>query len=267
VDGQMRSADMVARGGAGRESYAYTGGRITRVEVEHSGGPGFVLQAEHDGRGLVRIVEAGGPRGPRGPSTVRYERPPNGFDLRAACRAVEVTLDALVLDAVARLALDGPAACVALSYPQGDPLAFLVHVATVDALAAIDADAMWSPEEIETNTHVDFGDAAAAVRLLRQELALLDADDHEASAGSELGRRLLCAVAARLNARDWTDTLPVADDFVVRDGSRSGGPRSESGRLPAARTARTAGQAVSSGQVERHRTPGRRSVARSPRRA
>ena len=53
------------------------------------------------------------------------------------------------------------------------------------------------------------------VRLVRQELALLDADDRDAAAGSEVGRRLLCAVAARLNLRDWSDTLPVAEDFMV----------------------------------------------------
>src|SRR5690349_20366098 len=166
VDGLMRSADMVARGGTGRESYAYTGGRITRVETEHNGGPGFVLQVEHDDRGLVRIVEA---EKPRRPSTVRYERPPTGFDLQAACRALEVTLVAPVLDAVARLAVDGPAAFVALSYPQEDPLAFLVYVATADernALAAIDAEAVWSPENFETSTHVDLGDAAAAVPMV-----------------------------------------------------------------------------------------------------
>ncbi|WP_430496069.1 hypothetical protein ACQRWP_17265 [Micromonospora trifolii] len=28
-------------------------------------------------------------------------------------------------------------------------------------------------------------------------------------------RRLLCPVAARLNILDWSDTLPVADDFMV----------------------------------------------------
>ena len=48
---------------------------------------------------------------------------------------------------------------------------------------------MWSPEEIETNTHVDFGDAAAALRLLRPEIALLEADDHEAGAGVRPGHR------------------------------------------------------------------------------
>lgn len=53
------------------------------------------------------------------------------------------------------------------------------------------------------------------MRLVRQELALLNADDHDAGAGAARGRRLLCAAAARLNHYDWTDTLPVTDDFVV----------------------------------------------------
>ncbi|MEU4474959.1 hypothetical protein [Micromonospora sp. NPDC023888] len=44
---------------------------------------------------------------------------------------------------------------------------------------------------------------------------MLDAGDADVSAGSEILRRLLCAVAARLNRRDWSATLPVTDDFVV----------------------------------------------------
>ncbi|BCJ61676.1 hypothetical protein [Micromonospora endophytica] len=211
-DGLMRSADTVARRGSGRESYAYSDGRISRVEIEHDGRVPSVLTAEHDDRGLVRVVEVVGSR-----SEVRYERPPAGFDLEAACRTIEDALLTLIPDAVARLPVDGPAACVALSYHRSDALTFEVHVATEDeraALAAIDAQAAWSPADFETSTDVDLDDTGS-VRLVRQELALLDADDIDASAGSEAGRRLLCAVAARLNLRDWTETLPVADDFVV----------------------------------------------------
>jgi hypothetical protein len=212
VDGLMRSADTIARRGSGRESYTYTDGQISRVEIEHDGRPGSVLMAEHDGGGLVRVVEVVGSR-----SEVRYERPPAGFDLDVACRAVEDALVALVPDAMARLAVDGPAVCVALSYHRSDPLSFEVHAATADeraALAAIDAQAAWSPADFETGTGIDLGEAGP-VRLVRQELALLDADDLDSAAGSEVGRRLLCSVAARLNGRDWSDTLPVADDFVV----------------------------------------------------
>ncbi|MFI5951456.1 hypothetical protein ACIA8B_28200 [Micromonospora chalcea] len=78
VDGLMRSANTVARGGSGRESYAYTDGRISRVEIEHDGRASSVLMAEHDDRGLVRVIEVMGRR-----SEVRYERPPAGFDLRS----------------------------------------------------------------------------------------------------------------------------------------------------------------------------------------
>jgi hypothetical protein len=127
-----------------------------------------------------------------------YEGPPAGFDLDAACRDVEDRLVALVPDAVAHLAVDDPIACVALSYDRSDPLSVVgVHAATADeraALAAIDAEAAWSPAEFDAGTDVELDNA----RLLRQGLALLDADDHDAAAGSEAGRRLLCAVAARL---------------------------------------------------------------------
>lgn len=212
MDGLMRSADTVARRGSGREAYAYTDGRISRVEIEHDGRARSVLTAEHDDRGLFRVVEVMGRR-----SEVRYERPPAGFDLVVACRTIEDALLTLIPDAVARLAVDGPAACVALSYTRSNALCFDVAAATEDeraALTAIDVHAAWSPEDFDASTHVDIDDAGS-VQLVRQELALLDADDLDAAAGSEIGRRLLCAVAARLNLRDWPDTLPVADDFVV----------------------------------------------------
>ncbi|MEV8511706.1 hypothetical protein [Dactylosporangium sp. NPDC051484] len=211
-DGLMRSADMVARRGSGRESYAYADGRISRVEIEHDGRAASVLTAEHDKSGLVRVVEVTGRR-----SQVRYERPPAGFDLDAECRSIEDAFLALIPDAVAGLVIDGPVARVALSYYRSDTLSFEVHGATEEeciALAAIDARAAWSPADFEAGADVNLDDAPL-VRLVRQELALLNADDVDDAAGSEVGRRLLCAVAARLNHRDWSDMLPVADDFVV----------------------------------------------------
>jgi hypothetical protein len=214
ADGLMRAADMVAQGGGSRESYTHTGGQIVRVEIEHGNGQRVVLQAEHDDQGLVRIVEA---ERQREPSQVRYERPPTGFDLQAACREVEVAFEVLIADAVARLTLDGPAACVALSYSPEDVLLFEVQAATADernALAAIDAEAAWAPAEFDTIADVNL-ESVGLLRLVRQELTLLDADDLDISAGAELGRQLLCAVAARLNARDWKSVLPVSEDFVV----------------------------------------------------
>ncbi|MDG4780050.1 hypothetical protein O7614_10400 [Micromonospora sp. WMMD961] len=159
AEGLMRSADTVARDGSGRESYAYTDGRISRVEIEHDGRAPSVLTAEHDDRGLVRVVEVAGGR-----SEVRYERPPAGFDLGAACRAIEDAFLTLISDAVARLAVDGPAACVALSYDRSDALSFEVHGASEDeraALAAIDAHAAWPPDVFEASTDVDLDDAGS----------------------------------------------------------------------------------------------------------
>ncbi|MET7395800.1 hypothetical protein ABZS66_20130 [Dactylosporangium sp. NPDC005572] len=210
-DGLMRSADMVARRGSGRESYAYTDGLIGRVEIEHGGRSHSVLTAEHDQLGLVRIVEIAGRR-----SEVRYERPPAGFDLAVACRAIEDALLTLIPAAVAGLEIDGPAACVALSYGP-DALSLDIHAATAQeraTLRAIDTQAAWSPADFNACTDIDV-ENAGPMRLVRQELALLNADDHEAAAGAEAGRQLLCAVAARLNLRDWSDTLPVTDDFVI----------------------------------------------------
>jgi hypothetical protein len=55
------------------------------------------------------------------------------------------------------------------------------------------------PAGFEASIDVDLDLDAASVRLVRQELALLDADDLDAAAGSDVGRRLLCAVAARMH--------------------------------------------------------------------
>lgn len=57
----MRSADMIAWRGSGREAYAYTEGRISRVEIKCDDRARSVLTAEHDDRGLVRVVEVVGP--------------------------------------------------------------------------------------------------------------------------------------------------------------------------------------------------------------
>ncbi|MEK8109424.1 hypothetical protein NKG94_42045 [Micromonospora sp. M12] len=211
-DGLMRSADMVERRGSGREAYAYTDGRISRVEIEHSGGPPGVLMAEHDDLGLLRLVEVRGRE-----SQVRYARPPAGFDLQATCRTIEDRAVELIPDAAAQLAVDDPVACLALSYFRPTQLVIEISAATADEraeLASIEARAAWSPADFEASTGIDLGDTEPS-RLVQQELALLDADDDDVAAGSEIGRRLWCAVAARLNLHDWLATLPVTDDFVV----------------------------------------------------
>ncbi|SBT43524.1 hypothetical protein [Micromonospora auratinigra] len=211
-DGLMRAAETTARHGSGRESYTYAEGRISRVEIAYAGRAPSVLTVAHDERGLVRIAEV-----TDGRTLVRYERPPAGFDLDTACRRIEDMLCARVPDAVAGLALDGPADCVALSYHRSDPLTLEVHAATGDeraALAAVEPSVAWSPADFEAATDVLLDDVDA-IRLVRQELALHDAADLDVRAGSERGRRLLCAVATRLNRHDWSSTLPVTDDFVV----------------------------------------------------
>lgn len=210
-DGLMRTADMVARRGTGRESYAYSGGLVSRVAIEHDGRPVSVLTAEHDDAGLVRLVEVAGGR-----SGVRYERPPPGFDLDAACRTVEAAFRTLAAEALAGLDVDGPVARVALSYSRSEPLSFEVRAATEDEcaeLAEVDASAAWSPADFEAGADVDVA-GVPSVRLVGQELALLDAGDRDAAAGSERGRRLMCAVAAWLNRRDWSAVLPVGDDLM-----------------------------------------------------
>lgn len=208
VAGLMVSARMATPRGTGWERFRYTDGRISGIDIEHDGRSRAGFDVEHDADGLVRIVETAHLLKP---AVVRYERPPAGFDLGQACGIVEDAFVAAVPAAVARLAADGAVDRVALSYSQAEALEFLVHVATAveraELAAAYDDDATWCAENFETCTGLDAD--VAGIRIVRQELAL------RGDAGTELGRRLLCAVAARLNRRDWSQLLPVTDDFVV----------------------------------------------------
>ncbi|WP_433650016.1 hypothetical protein ACQP2C_26355 [Micromonospora zamorensis] len=211
-DGLMRSATT------GRA--ARLGARIVRIhrraDQQHRDRaqrqPHAVLTAEHDDRGLLRLVQVTGSK-----SRVLYVRPPAGFDVDAACRAIEDMLVALIPDATVRLDVGDRIACLALRYARPTQLSIGISVATEAEradLSAIDAQAAWAPADFETSTDIDLDDTGPS-RLVRQELAQLDADDYDVAAGSEIGRRLLCAVAARLNLHDWSATLPVTDDFVV----------------------------------------------------
>src|SRR5262249_22033193 len=76
---------------------------------------------------------------------------------------------------------------------------------------------IWSPADISEDTPVDLTAVADTARLLGQELSLADADDITSPQrqGRERARELLCAVAAELNAHDWTQELSTTDDFVV----------------------------------------------------
>ena len=115
-----------------------------------------MLTAEHDDHGLVWIIEDFGRR-----SEVRYERPPAGFDLDAACRALEDALLTLIPQAMARLVLDGLAACVALSDYRSNASSTEVCAATEDertALAAIDVQAAWSAADFESGSDIDADD-------------------------------------------------------------------------------------------------------------
>ncbi|GAA2591369.1 hypothetical protein GCM10010435_82630 [Winogradskya consettensis] len=196
VDGLMRSAELTARRGSDRESYEYTDGLITRVL--HDLTPRLV--AEHDDHGLVRIVAG---------RELRYERPPAGFDLEAECRAVEDALVALVPEAVAALKFDGPVSRIALSYHLANDLDCEIYIAT-----DVDAEYEWSPPDYNYVADIDLGNTGP-IRLVRQELTLLDADDHDAGAGSEWGRRVMCAAATRLRTHDWTAVFPVTADFLL----------------------------------------------------
>jgi len=116
-----------------------------------------------------------------------------------------------------QLAVDGPIACLALTYDCSAELSIGMSAATAAErtdLSSVEARAAWSPADFEASTDIDIDDIGQS-RLVGQELVLLDADDGDVAAGSEIGRRLVCAVAARLNQRDWSATLPVTDDFVV----------------------------------------------------
>ncbi|MGA4837544.1 hypothetical protein [Streptomyces sp. G45] len=214
---RIRSAAMVATGGASYETYDYTDDRVTRVENHYgqrqSEGllplvPFAVFDATYDGSGLALLQSSY----PRGHTEVIYERPPTGFTPADAWRAVERELLRRIPRAVRDLEVDGPAYCVALMYEDpADPAGFTVHVGLdEDRRAAVadgsDLDDLWSPADMAYETSVDLGAVTDTARLLAQELGL---------ARSEAGRDLLRSMADTLGAAEWSAVLPTTEDFVV----------------------------------------------------
>lgn len=249
--GRIRSAWTVATRGGGHEEYEYTGDRVTGVATYHAERPGNSggrlaplapyqkIHAGYDDAGLSRLEIAwAGPGEPQ--VELKYERPPAGFTLDDAIETVRRELVRQVPAVLRAMAIDESVYSVALGYLPEDPIGVTVHVgyesdrydwllAQAEDDAEDDTSLLWSPCDLRGQEPVDFGEVAQTARLLRQELALADAEDDtgsgsagsvdaegpEASGVNERGRRMLCAAAAELNARDWTGIVPVSNDFVV----------------------------------------------------
>lgn len=241
--GLIRSASSAATGGGGYEEYQYTGQHVTRISIYHAKpthkpgkrlyplAPYAVISAAYDDAGLSRLEIFSEGR-PAPIIELKYERPPAGFTINEACRTVHRELVAKIPATVRGLAIDEPAYCVVLAYLPENPLDVMVHVGLdqqrrerLAEQSDTDEDGgegrwiedIWSPADIGEDTPVDLSAVADTARLLGQELSLADADDITSprGAGSERGRELLCAVAADLNAYDWTQELSTTDDFVV----------------------------------------------------
>ncbi|MET7425650.1 hypothetical protein [Dactylosporangium sp. NPDC005555] len=172
------------------------------------------LVATYDDTGLLRLASQ-----PSG--EVRYERPPSGFTIDAACALVRRSLVTQIPAVVADLPVDGPACCVSLTYSSSHPLDVMLRVVSAEERKSLIAEYtgnrtivdgrpwigdFWTFGDEPGEEPVDLSTVADTVRLLTQELSLA-ADDR--------GRRLLCAVAAELNTHDWSRVLPITDDFVV----------------------------------------------------
>jgi hypothetical protein len=193
VDERIRMAEMTSVGGSGYEVYEYMGGAVTRINVFHNNKPYISINAAYDQGGLVRLAKIWDTS-----IELVYERPPPSFTIEDAYRAVLGELVRQVPLAVRDLGIDLPSCCVVLVYQSEFPLDVMVHVGI---------SGEWFPSEMHDQAEVDLSAVAGTARLLAQELAL--------GGREELGRDLLCAAAARLNAADWRDTLPITDDFVV----------------------------------------------------
>jgi hypothetical protein len=234
--GRIGSAWMAATSGAGHEEYHYTGDLVTRIVVHHGQAPGRpgervlpirrweTIDAIYDDTGLTRLeaVWHGGPVGSDG-TALRYERPPVGFTIDAACETVRRELVARIPETVAELEIEEPAYCVALAYFPDEPAEFLVYVG-LDELREEFPDRKsekdglwigWNPADIGEDVTPDMSAVEDTVRLLAQELKLANADDLQAEHGNERSRVLICGVAKDLNAFDWSTVLPTTDDFVV----------------------------------------------------
>jgi len=192
-DGLIRLARTVANSGSGYEEYVYTGDAVTRINVFHNNRPYVTINAAYDCAGLVRLAKVW-----ENSMELVYERPPPGFGIEQACRVVRRELIRQIPIAVRDLGIDLPACCVVLVYQSEFPLDVMVHVGL---------DSEWFPANMDDQADVDLSAVADTARLLTQELAL--------SHREELGRDLLCAVAAELNFYNWSKIMPVTEDFVV----------------------------------------------------
>jgi hypothetical protein len=149
-----------------------------------------------------------------------YERPGPDFDLDAAEQRIHRELVRTIPATVDRLAVDGPAYCLALGYFAGEPLSVMLYLGLVEDRDDEHKDGFseqrWAPAELGDDEPADLTAVADLERLVRQELKLLDSTtDDDSNPGAERARRLLCAVARELNGFDWPAVLPVTDDFIV----------------------------------------------------
>jgi hypothetical protein len=215
----------VARDGCFHEVSEYTDGKVTHVVVRHltrqERDGSFqvrrrptVFTAAHDGDGLVWLA---------GNDETVYERPPASFTIEAACETVRAELVRAVPKALAERQITHAVYALAVAYLPAHPLEFTVWV-------GLDADRVeypapepgagvpwigWWPAEMSGEVEPDMTMVDDVVRVLAQELTLLDSEDLGAKCGSEISREVACAVARELNDVDWTGILSVTDDFVV----------------------------------------------------
>lgn len=243
-EGLIRSASSVTVGDpGGYEEYQYTGDRVTRVVIHRAarmGGslgpltPYLVIDAVYDDAGQVRLNTVLTAQPVAEPT---YVRPPAGFTTEAASRTVHEELIKQIPAAVRRLEIDKSVYCIVLGYTDQRPLDVIAHVGLAEERrgwlaehpgtgGSVTGDGggefpglWWSPCEFSTDTPIDLDAVEDTARLLEQELWLVDPDDdpefYAPESLSEGVRVLLCAVAAELNAYDWSRILPITDDFVA----------------------------------------------------
>ncbi len=215
ADGLLRRWSKAAVGGYGDETYHYTDGRVTGIDVTHGGRPTQRIAVGYDSAGRLARIETTHLQG-RSYTELTYQRPARRVSLAGRCRTVAALLVDRLPRVVAASGAEGPFYCLALVYypDQCLPMWGLGSQAERELwLREQDEpdDFLWSPADFELfdSDPLDAGDPELheAARLLDQELSLAGSGDRV--------RRLLLDVAHALNDHDWTGTIAVTDDFVV----------------------------------------------------
>lgn len=213
-EGRIRGVDTWFSDGRHiSESYTYDGERLTHIARDN----GSRFRVQYDEDGALAVIWSSVPEHNDGQEYVAYRRKSPGDVVRARREAEQLLYEGVRAWA-RRQEITGTARVLIIGYgyPPDDvlppPLGLGQTDDTVIAQVAGGADtsSMYSVayQGIFDPEPAEFAGEVSAFQKLNQEW--------RSTSDSEAGRRLLLAVAKRLNQEDWAAVFPaIAKDFVV----------------------------------------------------